>query len=523
MRSMIIIGAGLAGLTAGCYGQINGYKIKIFEQHTVPGGYCTSWRRKGYTFDFAMDWLNGLNSADRDSKMWQELGYLQGRKVTYFDELLRVVEENGEIRHFYNDPVKLEQELLKLTSYEEDRKQIRRLCQDIAKLIKAPPFDFTKPEALYKAKDRLKVMLEFLPVMRILISYNMISISDYAKKFIDPRLRKIASYFYYDPIIPQAQFTPMFTLVGMNKKSIGYPEGGGEGLSKHLEQKFKEVGGEIKYNTKVEKIIVHNNKAVGVRLENGEEHFADIIVSAGDSRQAIFNLLEGVYVNEPVNSLYSKGPIYPSMVRVYLGVDQDFKDTPDVSVHLLKVPMKIGGLYKKEIQESLMIKHYSNCDPSFAPPGKSVLSCGFFADYDYWKHLHTKDQEAYKKEKDAVAEEVIDRLETIYPGIRGRIEVVDVVTPVTCERYTGNYRGAAKAWIEDLTDVPDYTKKIGMTLPGLEDFYLIGQWIVFGGMVRVVASGRHLIKALCQQDKKEFVSQLEKKMASPKSASELSA
>lgn len=49
-RSVIIIGAGIAGLSAGCYGQMNGYNTKIFEMHSIPGGLCTSWKRKSYTF-----------------------------------------------------------------------------------------------------------------------------------------------------------------------------------------------------------------------------------------------------------------------------------------------------------------------------------------------------------------------------------------------------------------------------------------------------------------------------------------
>src|SRR3989304_2375133 len=50
-QSIIIIGAGIAGLSAGCYGQMNGYKTRIFELHDKPGGLCTAWKRKGYTFD----------------------------------------------------------------------------------------------------------------------------------------------------------------------------------------------------------------------------------------------------------------------------------------------------------------------------------------------------------------------------------------------------------------------------------------------------------------------------------------
>ena len=58
-KSILIIGAGIAGLSAGCYGQMNGYSTRIFELNTLPGGLCTSWTRRGFTFDGCIHWLIG--------------------------------------------------------------------------------------------------------------------------------------------------------------------------------------------------------------------------------------------------------------------------------------------------------------------------------------------------------------------------------------------------------------------------------------------------------------------------------
>ena len=62
-RYIIIIGAGLAGLSAGCYAQMNGYETQIFEMHNIPGGLCTSWKRKGYTFDGCIHYLMGSRTG----------------------------------------------------------------------------------------------------------------------------------------------------------------------------------------------------------------------------------------------------------------------------------------------------------------------------------------------------------------------------------------------------------------------------------------------------------------------------
>ena len=59
-KSILIIGGGIAGLSAGCYGQMNGFQTRIFEMHKKkPGGLCTSWKRQGYTVDGCIHWLVG--------------------------------------------------------------------------------------------------------------------------------------------------------------------------------------------------------------------------------------------------------------------------------------------------------------------------------------------------------------------------------------------------------------------------------------------------------------------------------
>jgi len=84
-KSMIIIGAGIAGLSAGCYGQMNGYRSRIFEMHDLPGGLCTSWKRKGYTIDGCMHFLLGSNPGTGFYRIWEELGAVQGRQMVNQD------------------------------------------------------------------------------------------------------------------------------------------------------------------------------------------------------------------------------------------------------------------------------------------------------------------------------------------------------------------------------------------------------------------------------------------------------
>ena len=88
-KSIIIIGAGFAGLAAGIYARMNGYSTQIFETHNLPGGLCTSWKRKGYTFDGCIHWLVGSSPCSGMHDIWEETGISQGRDIIDMDEYMR--------------------------------------------------------------------------------------------------------------------------------------------------------------------------------------------------------------------------------------------------------------------------------------------------------------------------------------------------------------------------------------------------------------------------------------------------
>jgi phytoene dehydrogenase-like protein len=104
MEKAIIIGAGIAGLAAGCYAQMNGYRSEIFELHTLPGGLCTAWERGHYIFDGCIHYLYGSGQGQPFHQIWEELGAVQGRRFIKHDELLRVTDSSGKTLIAYADP-----------------------------------------------------------------------------------------------------------------------------------------------------------------------------------------------------------------------------------------------------------------------------------------------------------------------------------------------------------------------------------------------------------------------------------
>ena len=107
-KSMVIIGAGIAGLSTGCYAQMNGYETNIYEMHRIPGGLCAAWKRKGYTFDISMHMLTGSRGGPVN-RMWHELGILKGRKFHYHDMLSRI-ESREKTLTICTDPGRLQEQ-----------------------------------------------------------------------------------------------------------------------------------------------------------------------------------------------------------------------------------------------------------------------------------------------------------------------------------------------------------------------------------------------------------------------------
>ena len=166
---------------------------------------------------------------------------------------------------------------------------------------------------------------------------------------------------------------------------------------------------------------------------------------------------------------------------------------------MLEEPVTIAGKERRHLE----MKHYC-FDHTLAPQGKSAVTVLIGSNYDYWRPL-LEDRERYEAEKQQIADVVISQLNKRFPGIKEQIEVVDVATPTTYERYTGNWQGSYEGW--QIT-----TKSFGMsmskTLPGLKSFYMGGQWVEPGGGLPPAAlSGRNVMQIICDQDKRPFVAQ----------------
>ena len=493
-KKAIIIGAGIAGLSAGCYLQMNGYETEIFEMYTLPGGLCTSWKRKDYTFNGSIHWLVGTNKKMNMHKMWEELHAIDDEKIVNHDEFVRIEMKNGEFFKVYTDVDKLEREMLKIAP--EDTETIEEFIGAIREFAKCDlPVD--KAPELYGAIDGIKFLIENRTFMKLLKKWKGISIGEYAQKFKNENLKEIFPQLLgIDPRV--SMVIPLMTLSWMHIKSAGYPLGGSLEFSRAIENRYTSLGGKIHYNSKVAKITVENNRAAGVELADGGIYRSDIVISAADGHHTIFNLLDGKYVNKKIRNMYKNWELFPSLCQISIGVKKSFDGYPHAMNLYLKQPLKIDP----ENKVNRVYVEIYNFDPTLSPKGKTPIIVALPANYNYWTNLKEENPKKYSDEKKRLANEVVKVLDEKLEKISDKIEVLDVATPVTYVRYTNNWKGSFEGW---LPTPKIFGVRINKTLPGLKNFYMIGQWVEPGGGLPTVAlSGRNVAQIICKKDGKKF-------------------
>ena len=508
-EEILIIGAGVAGLAAGCYAQMNGYRSKIFELHDIPGGLCTAWEREDYIFDGCIHYLFGSAEGQPFSNIWQELGAIHKRQMIHHEEFMRVTAPDGRTLIGYCDPDRLESHLKELSP--QDHKVIEEFAQGI-RVFKN--FDLSalsaKPRSLMTPEDGRKMGKKMLPFVIPLARWGLLSAQDFARRFKDPFLRRgIALMFAWEQIPLMAGLS---LLAYMGQHNAGFPAGGSLEFARAIERRYLELGGEIHYKSQVERILVETtgkrgeDRAAGVRLYNDSEYRGDYVISAADGRATIYEMLGGKYTNPKIDNTYEEGhlPIH-SIVQVSLGVNRDLSQEPHWVTYLLEKPVTIAGKEQREIG----VKHYC-FDPSLAPAGKSAIEVMLPSDYGYWQRIYG--HKLYDTEQIQVANQVIEQLERIYPGIREQIEVTDVATPLSYERYTGNWRGSTCGWLLTKSTMKLMLLGMSKTLPGLKNFYMAGQWVEPGGSVPLAAlSARNVLQLICHDDGRKFTTSIEPK------------
>jgi len=517
--SVLIIGGGIAGLATGCYLQMNGFSTHILERHQLPGGCCTAWSRAGYVFDYCIEWLLGSGAGNEANQVWQELGALEGKSVRDFALFNRVVAADGQTVNFYNDPDRLQAHLLALAP--QDAKAIAEFCNAIRGFLRVDIYPELVPKPLQTLQQKVALLAKVLPSFMLFWRTGATSLETFAARLQHPFLRTAMPFIFFQdhecfPLLPY-----VYNMAEAHKGNAGFPEGGSLGLARSVERRYRDLGGQITYKVRVEKILTEpeaspksflfrarnaaSHRATGVSLKNGRRLHADYVVSAADGYTTLYDMLDGRFMGENLKRLYTdmlprKDVVYPGVVSVFVGFRGTAgADEPHSTTFLLdkEHASNLPGC----LQDSVLLQHRSRFTEGFSPPGCSVIHLTYLSDFEPWNQWRSSNKPFYRAQKQAIELWVREFLEARYPGIGERIDVVEVATPVTQKRYTGNTRGSILAW-KAFTEAEDVAANVvareHMQLPGLNGFYIAGQWVTGGGLIRAALSGRYVAQFLCK-------------------------
>lgn len=499
-----IIGAGMAGLSAGCYLQMKGFETEIFESQPKAGGLCTSWKQGAYTFDGCIHWLLGSANRNPFYKLWSEI--IDMDSVQFVNHETRVdieLKNNKDINgntvfHLYTNLDKLEKYMCGIAPV--DKRPIRKFIRSVRRLqqFEIPPMIEEVPELL-SLKEKIKY-IKHLPLLIYLFRWRKITNFSYAEKFKSPFLKEAFQLFFDGDDMPLIIMS--MPLAYYDTKSAGYPVGGSSVFMKKFEDRYISLGGKIRFNSEVKKIITENNSAKGVELKNGIKVLSDITVSAADWYSTVFNALEGKYVNKTILQLgrEEKLPVFYSVFMLSLGIGRTFDNQP----HMIRFPIPNELTSPDSTKYQRLELHTYNYDPTLAPKGKTVLTLSLYTKKgDFWIDLRKSQPEEYKKCKEEFANQIIDILEHKLGNIKLNIEEIDIATPATFNRYTGNWKGSVQGWLpgKNLFAIPP----VGFELPGLKKFYYCGHWSVPGGGLPIaIKSARDVAKIICKTNKIAF-------------------
>lgn len=490
-KKIVIIGGGIAGLSAGIYARLAGFEVEIYDKNAIPGGECIGWSRKGYHIDNCIHWLTGTRKGTELYDVWKTVGALSDETEYARIDSFYSSTYNGQKATLWNDLERTKKELKALSP--DDAEEIEKFIQYV-EYSKQCLFPAKKPMEMWGIKDYISMGAAMKDFPKVMKEFGSLSLEDYSKRFKHPLLKRLMCDY-----LPKSYCTYSFLVsyATMADGNGNIPLGASFQMSLRMEQRFKELGGKIFYGKNVESIVVENKNASGVKLMDGSFINGDYIIPATDMYVLFHKLLPDHYMPKELQKAYSDPKAYPAtsgfQVAYAVNRAEHYGETVFVDIDSVKVGSRTF--------DRMYVKSYGY-DDIFIQGDKMVIqTCITQTDEDFvfWKNLS---REEYNKTKNALVAEVTKRIEKTFPEMRDSMEFLDAWTPVTYERYCNAYHGSYMSFVT--TPMGKQIKMKGQ-LKGIKNLYLAGQWTNSpGGLPVAVASGKFAVQRILKKQKRNI-------------------
>lgn len=495
-KKILIIGAGVSGLSAGIYALKNGFDAEIYEKNDRAGGMCIAWKRRGFTIDGCIHWLTGTKDNTDLNQIWRDTGVITDETEVINHEDAGVIQYEGEKLTLYCDIDKLEAELLRVSPI--DKKPIKRFIKDLINVFNMP-LPLHEPLNTMNFFSFIKTGISLLPYLPFYLGRGRQSCEDYAKKFKSPIIRYMLKEWQPGPGNTYAMIYSLATIVFKNG---GVPKGGSQAMANSMINQFLSLGGKLHLCKGVKSIVIEKKNATGLVLDDGEVVKGDYIVSAIDAKFMLDQLLENKYKNKKLDSRFNnvKSNPSPSCFCAYFAIDKALvnKLSDGHSIYFPVDPILVGT---RKIS-GIKVRNYAY-DSTFDFKNKTVVEVlleQYNWDYDFWINLY-KDKSKYNEEKNKICNEVINKICEQFNFVKPEdFQILDSFSPVTLKRYTNSYMGSFMSFM--LTKRSKILMHNGK-IKGIGNLYFASQWSQSpGGLPLAAAVGKFSIQRILKKEKR---------------------
>jgi len=471
----IVIGTGIAGLTAAATLACEGAKVLVLEKNKTPGGYLQSFTRKGATFDSCVDCFSGLDSNGPITYLLEALGVRDELDIIKVDPIRTsifpavsdgegqmTIEVHGDLKR-YIEELKgfFPHEALGIDSFFV-------VLSDIYSDIKG------WGEGLINTAVR--------PVMPVnLMKYRSYTFAQVLDSHIkDEKLKAVLSDRCPFIGLPPGEVSAVgMTALIMSYFSGAYRiKGGGQRLADAFVRGIRGKGGEVLFEKEVVAIGCENGAASSVTTADGCEFTARHIISNADYTATTRRLLKaGQEVTAAVKS-ETLPEVSSSFFILYMLAEIDLSglgNTSSIGFYpSFDMDLNFGKGAEFSADSSIGITIPTVLDPGLAPDGQHIIIAHEMTSFDY--------TDSWRRDKGVLSEKVLQKASRAIPGLIGGVIFKEAATPATLMRYTGGEKGAAYGWKQ--------TTALRPVKSPLKNLYFAGHWEgIGGGVLAAVYSG----------------------------------
>ena len=451
MAKIIVIGSGVAGLTAAAYLQKNGHRVKVFEQFSNIGGVTATLRQDGFSWDLGPMLLEGFGQGEPAGDILEELGIYNKLNLQRDERGLVFPDFNIWTPKKYMGPY-WRREFLK-TIFPLESEGLDRYYQFYDQMMDIM--------ALSRRAEKSRLLNSLLLKARTWMAYNKVKhmerwsasqLMDYF--FKGPELKSLYTTILADFVVPPSQFSalavpainvetpfdkrmPLQVTKAGPRPSYHYVLGGCQQLVEVLADGIRSDGGEIHTDSLVKKIDINDHKIKGVLLQDGSFEPADIVIASGGVKEIMFDAVGKEHLTTDFITKVKEVPLMESVHMIHLGVDYDilahqpgalcyYYNTYDVENAVKECQ---HGVYH-EGKDGFLVYVPSLHSPEMAPEGLHAITI-------YTIAPNQLDNGCWSDRGEEFSEKLLIEAERFLPGLRKKIKTKVILTPEDFQKRTG--------------------------------------------------------------------------------------